>query len=162
MTPALAKVVRLLNWQVTHHAAVKSTKTMRPSERSSAARAGLHACHTAAFAAAAAPCAVSSARSPGNVHAKASPSTPSEATRKPRLATRPKACEPQAQATKDSATRLPSKAAAPSMPVCCPSTQTSQTTVANIGKAISTLKCAIHAPGRGKARAAAGQALASR
>jgi hypothetical protein len=32
------------------------------------------------------------------------------------------------------------------MPVCWPSTQTSQTTVANIGKAITVLKCAIHTP----------------
>ena len=48
------------------------------------------------------------------------------------------------------------------MPACCPSTHTSQTTVANIGKAISTLKCAIHTPGRGSSRASCGKALAAR
>ena len=48
------------------------------------------------------------------------------------------------------------------MPTCCPSTHTSQTTVANIGKAITVLKCAIQTPGRGSRRASAGQALAAR
>ena len=52
-----------------------------------------------------------------------------------------------------------SSAAAPSMPACCPSTQTSQTTVANIGNASSVLKCAIQAPGRGSS---AGQLPARR
>ena len=48
-----------------------------------------------------------------------------------------------------SATSSASRAPAPSMPLCWPSTQTSQTTVANIGKAISWRKVSIQAPGRG-------------
>ncbi len=48
----------------------------------------------------------------------------------------------------------PSKAsrawAAPSMPACRPSTHTSQTTVANIGKASACFSRSIHGPGRGK------------
>jgi hypothetical protein len=48
------------------------------------------------------------------------------------------------------------------MPTCTPSTHTSHTTVANIGKAISDLKCCIQAPGRGSARVNAGQTLAAR
>ena len=48
------------------------------------------------------------------------------------------------------------------MPVCWPSTQTSQTTVANIGKAISRRKVCIHGPGRGSALATAGTKLAAR
>ena len=48
------------------------------------------------------------------------------------------------------------------MPLCWPSTQTSQATVANIGKAISCLNVTIHAPGRGRARARPGSALSAR
>jgi hypothetical protein len=55
-----------------------------------------------------------------------------------------------------------SRAPAPSIPVCWPSTQTSQTTVANIGKAIRRRKVSIQAPGRGSARATAGTRLAAR
>ena len=64
---------------------------------------------------------------------------------------RPMPGVPSAQAMKASASSTASSAAAPSMPTCWPITQTSQITVANIGKAISTLKRAIHAPGRGSA-----------
>ena len=50
----------------------------------------------------------------------------------------------------------------PSVPVCWPSTQASQTTVASIGNAIAVLKVAIHTPGLGSMRASLGQALAAR
>ena len=74
----------------------------------------------------------------------------------------PLSTRPQAHSAKASATSTASSAAAPSMPVCWPSTQTSQTTVASIGNAIAVLKVAIQAPGRGIARATAGQALTTR
>ena len=60
------------------------------------------------------------------------------------------------------ATSSTSSAPAPSMPLCWPSTHTSQATVANIGKAMSLRKVSIHAPGRGSSRATAGTQLAAR
>ena len=60
------------------------------------------------------------------------------------------------------ATSSASSAPAPSMPLCWPSTHTSQATVANIGKAISLRKVSIQAPGRGSRRATAGTQLAAR
>ena len=42
---------RLFTWQVTHHAAVKSTNTGRPAARSSATRGGVNGCHAASVAA---------------------------------------------------------------------------------------------------------------
>ncbi len=60
------------------------------------------------------------------------------------------------------ATSNTSSAPAPSMPLCWPSTHTSQATVANIGKAMSLRKVTIHAPGRGSSRAMDGTQLAAR
>ncbi len=61
-----------------------------------------------------------------------------------------------------SSTKSASSAAAPWMPLCWPSTHTSHTTVASMGKARKRRSVSIHAPGRGRARAKAGSQLASR
>ena len=55
-----------------------------------------------------------------------------------------------------------SRLAAPSTPLKCPSTQTSQTTVAHIGKAMKRRSVSIQAPGRGSSRPTAGIQLAAR
>src|SRR2546423_10761153 len=44
-TAALFNATRLLTWQVTHQAAVKSTNTGLPAAVSSRTFSGLHACH---------------------------------------------------------------------------------------------------------------------
>ncbi len=49
----------------------------------------------------------------------------------------------------------------PSAPVCWPSTQASQTTVASMGKAMARRKVAIHGPGRGSQRSRPGAQLSS-
>ena len=133
---------------------------MRPSACACATRAVLQGCQPSS-AGVAAP-ATASWRSEGSAHASAAASSSTAATPKPPRALGPSVGEPTAQATKASASSRPSRATAPSMPACTPSTHTSHTTVANIGKAISVLKCCIHTPGRGSARASAGQALAAK
>ena len=67
-----------------------------------------------------------------------------------------------AQVSHATATSSNSRAPAPSMPLCCPSTHTSQATVAYMGKASSLRKVSIQAPGRGSNRANAGTKLAIR
>ena len=58
---------------------------------------------------------------------------------------------------------IPARAAATtSAPVCCASTQTSQTAVPYIGKARTCFRCSIHGPGFGRKRSKGGQAVSSR
>ena len=137
---------------------MKSTNTGRPWACSSATRATLQGSQPSRACTGSA----GVSRSAGNVHAMPAASSTSDTAPKPQRALRPSDGAPSAHAAKASSTSVASSAAAPSMPACCPSTQTSQTTVANIGNAISVLKCAIHTPGRGSSRARPGQALASR
>ncbi len=160
-TWASASVVRLLYWQVTHQAAVKSTKTGRPCAWASATRAVDQGCQ-GALASAVTALAWAPSRSAGTSQASAAASSAMPSVPSTRRAPVLWPGVPSAQAAKASTTRLPSSAAAPSMPTCWPSTHTSQTTVPNIGNAISPLNVTIHGPGRGKARATAGKALAAR
>ena len=46
-TGSLASVVSSLTWQVTHHAAVKSTNTVCPLSKRSCTAVGVHVCHRA-------------------------------------------------------------------------------------------------------------------
>ena len=156
----------MLNWQVTHHAAVKSTNTGRPAARALASTSGDQACQRGADRAldAVADAAVLPATgscSPGQAQASVATHI-AAASAVPRPRARPRPGVPIAQHSSAVASSTPSSAVAPSMPVCWPSTQTSQTTVANIGNAIATLKRTIHTPGRGRCRAMPGSAAISR
>ena len=62
------------------------------------------------------------------------------------------------QARNPTATNAASTQAAPPAPACCTSTQTSQTTVANIGNAMACFSVAIQGPGRGSRFAIPGTA----
>ena len=157
---ALSFRARLLIWQVTHQAAVKSTNTMRPCACAWATRSGLQGCQRSPTATPVA--SAVSWRSSGTAHAAPAANTATDVAPKPMRARGPRVAEPRPQAAKASASSKLSSAAAPSMPDCCPSTHTSHTTVANIGKAIAVLKCTIHTPGRGSARATGGHAVAAR
>ena len=161
-TLASARVVRLLYWQVTHQAAVKSTNTGRPSASSSAWRSALQGCQLR-------PCTVVATGAPGVASAMrvtlgptAQPSHSRPASDKPASAVRLLPRKPSDHTSSASTTSSMSRAAAPSMPLCCPSTHSSHTTVANMGKAMSWRKVFIQAPGRGSARAMAGHQLAAR
>ena len=75
---------------------------------------------------------------------------------------RARPCKPQAQASQATHSSVASRALAPSMPVCWPSTHSNQMTVANMGNAMAWRKVTIQAPGRGNARAMPGHQLAAR
>ena len=72
---------------------------------------------------------------------------PASATEASAMRVRPRSVS--AHTTMLIATSRASSAPAPSTPLCCPSTHTSQATVANMGKAIRRRKVSIQAPGRG-------------
>ena len=160
--PSSASVLRLLNWQVTHQAAVKSTNTGRPSACSAATRSGLQACQATPCTAVAVSPAVAISCIRVTFGPMLTPSHSSASADRPPITARPRPRSPSAQTSSANTTSSVSNAAAPSMPLCCPSTHSSQTTVANIGKAMNWRKCAIQAPGRGSARAMAGHQLAAR
>ena len=137
---------------------MKSTITLRPWALSSATRPGAQGCQRSVAATAAAGPAGSGVTSSAPAAHQAQAFKASTAAT---ASVRGRPCSVKAQTSSASNTNKPSKAPAPSMPLCWPSTQTSQTTVANIGKAINCRKPTIHGPGRGITRATAGSALAS-
>ena len=125
--------VFLLYWQVTHQAAVKSTNTGWPAASSWSTRPGSQGCQ--APASARRDCCGGGLR---DVRRRARPGQQRQArrSRPPRSPARVRPRRVRAQTTMLSATSSASRAPAPSMPLCWPSTQTSQATVANIGKAM--------------------------
>ena len=152
----------MLYWQVTHQAAVKSTNTGRPLATKASAAPGAQGCQPcAAVAVASAGAAATSAmRVTWGPKAHSSKAMATVATLPSQRRVRP--CKASDQASRPRPTSRISSEAAPSMPLCWPSTHTSHTTVANMGKAMKRRKVSIHAPGRGRARATAGHRLAAR
>ena len=128
ITSASASVVRLLNWQVTHHAAVKSTKTGRPLASAACTRSADQGCQPSASMTpevpipwlGAAPAAAGAVPTCSAGHAQASvtsnsrPEVPSQSARVMGLL----AGSPQAQAAKATASSTPSKPATASTPTC--------------------------------------------
>ena len=160
-TEASDSVVFLLYWQVTHQAAVKSTNTLWPWAVSWSTRPGSQACQ---------PCAPSAncpaACSLSCIFVRFGPlahiNSALTAIENVAITVRVWPFKVSAQTLNESSTSRPSRVPAPSMPLCWPSTHTSQATVANIGNAISCLKVTIHAPGRGSSLAMPGTTLAAR
>ena len=153
----MASVVFLLYWQVTHQAAVKSTNTGVPADSACSTRPGAQACQRSVPAPPASLTTVLNMFWPMAPASKALSSSAIVATTR-RL--RPPSVNAHSTALR--ATNKASSAPAPSMPLCWPSTQISQTTVANIGNAMARRNVSIQAPGRGSRRATAGIRLATR
>ena len=155
------KVVRLLYWHVTHQAAVKSTNTGRPWAKAACCLSAVQACHdtpSTAVVVAASGAAVSRVMLGPMVQAVATNTT----AVKTAMPLRAPPFRPHAHTTALSDTKSINKAAAPSIPLCWPSTHSSHTTVANMGNDKPCRKVFIQAPGRGRARATAGHQLANR
>ena len=153
-TSAFASVVFLLYWQVMHHAAVKSTNTGRLAANSALTFSCVHACHVADGEDADAAlepsfdCAIKGPIVPAN-SAKLAMDTAEKIAR-----LRP--VKFNDHTTHASTSSSASNAAAPSTPLKCPSTHTSQITVASMGKARKRRSVSIHAPGRGSRRSMPG------
>ena len=132
-TSSVLSTSRLLTWQVTHQAAVKSTNTGRPAAVSSATRAGVNGVQSRSSRAA--PTAgrpspvlgVGREQRPRDDAAPASAASAGDAPR-PRAAAAHDAPRPQREA--DAEQRDAAGAARASLSRCAPSTQASQITVA--------------------------------
>ena len=162
---ASAKVVFLLNWQVTHQAAVKSTNTGRPALSCVCTSASDQACQRGRSAAFFSLALLAVADEGASRKAKGSQLLPSHskvARARPLMTQRVRPVRPSAQTSHATVSNKASRPLAPSMPVCWPSTHSSQITVANIGKAMAWRKVSIQAPGRGRARAMPGHQLAAK
>ena len=147
----------MLYWQVTHQAAVKSTNTGAPLASSCSTRPGAHGCQRSVAEAVLVVSAIFKTFwpiAPVNIALIAIEIVAIDQRARP--------VSVSDQITKLKATSSASSALAPSMPVCCPSTHTSQTTVANIGNAMARRNVFIQAPGRGSSLATAGIRLAAR
>src|SRR5512139_1252355 len=133
-TPAAAKApvtlsevsaTRLFTWQVTHHAAVKSTNTGLPSLVSCASFSGEYSTQSSLLAVFA-----TAARSVVASGAKASAATSAPASATQRNGYAPRCDSPSAQAAKPTATTTASASPTPPASTCCASTHSSHTQVA--------------------------------
>ena len=171
-TSALARVVFLLYWQVMHQAAVKSTNTGLPAASSASTRPGAQACHWPKLAGAiSSPDADADACAAWAVGASSIfktfwPKTPANSAQTAiemlAKAKRLRPFRPKDQTTSAKPSSRASRLAAPSTPLRCPSTHSSQTTVAHIKKAMKWRRESIQAPGRGSQRPTAGTQAATR
>ena len=162
-TSALPSVAFLLYWQVMHQAAVKSTNTGWPAASSASTRPGAQACHADAVPL-------------GALEADGVPVSSMRVTSGPIAPVKPARAVIETIANtvrlvpvrfSDHTTRLrvsssASKAPAPSTPLKWPRTQTSQTTVASMGKAMKRRRVSIQAPGRGSQLPTTGTHAATR